>query len=337
MSQPRISVIIPNWNRASLLPATLECFLNQSLQPAEIIVVDDGSTDHYPDVVAAYQGRVKFMTHSGKGPGAARNAGFNASTGDYIKFFDSDDVLTANSLEVQYKALVAGGQGLVYSPYVHTHQQSDGSWTQVDPILQYHPVPRGKTIRQYMTRGFFTVIPGFLFARSFWDKVAPWREDMVAYEDWDLLWRIGKLAPNPPHTNECCVFYRYHGAQTTGSNQSNLQRDRQRIQCFYEAEVSIRKAEFGKGITTWDRNLLRGQILKTLSIVKEEPEYAHMFKAYNTPMIRLAQRYLQVENKLGRVQTKTDWQPYHGANADAVVFAEFHSKLPAAATMPPKV
>lgn len=325
--EPKISVIIPNWNRADLLPATLDSFLNQTLLPYEIIVVDDGSTDHYPSVVAQYSAShghiIKYMTHEGKGPGAARNAGFEASTGDYIKFFDSDDLLTRNSLEAQYKTLKATGAGMVYSPYVHARQAADGSWTQVDPVLQYRPIPANMSIRQCMVQGFFTVIPGMLFTRAFWLKVAPWRTDMVAYEDWDLLWRIGGHITNPPHTADSCLIYRYHGAQTTASHQTNLQRDRQKFSCYYDAEVGVKKSELGPKYSRWDRLLLRAQIRKTLLGLKEEPQYASIFKAYDTPQIRLAGKYLQVLNKWNRMQTKTDWQIFHGAGTDPALFERY--------------
>ncbi len=324
---PRISVIIPNWNRAHLLPATLDSFLNQTLPPYEIIVADDKSTDHYQEVVEAYKDRVIFIDNKGHGPGWGRNSGLEIATGDYIKFFDSDDVLTLNSLEVQYQTLIKSGKGLVYSPYVHANQLPDGSWKALDPVLQFNPIPASATIRQCMVRGFFTVIPGFLFERKWLDGIGIWRTDISAYEDWDLLWRIGGVEHNPPHTNACCLIYRYHGAQTTGSNQNNLIRDRQKIICYRDAETKVRKSELGRGYSGWDRTLLRAQIRTTLALLQHEPEYAHMFKAYDTPIIRFATKYLRAINKLNRIQTKSNWQKYHGANADPAVFDRYVSML----------
>lgn len=327
LSSPKISICIPNWNRASLLPATLDSFLNQTLKPYEIIVADDNSTDHYADVVAAYKDRVTFVKNEGHGPGAGRNSALKAATGDYIKFFDSDDLLTSNSLESQFKVLDNTGQGMVYSPYVHARQQENGQWVQVDPVLQYKPIPSESSIRKCMARGFFTIIPGMLFDRNFLKEVGFWRTDMLAYEDWDLLWRIGGLVPNPAHTNECCVVYRFHGAQTTGANETNRKRDRMKVSAFRDAETKVPKSAFGPKYGDWDRNLLRAQIRNTLQYLKDEPDYMHMYQAYNTPYIKLGSVALRLTNKLNRLMTRTDWQLYHGANPDPELFKHYVSLL----------
>lgn len=309
------------------MPATLDSFLNQTLKPYEIIVADDNSTDHYHEVVERYKDRVIFIKNEGHGPGAGRNSALKAATGDYIKFFDSDDLLTSNSLESQFKTLDKAKQGMVYSPYVHARQLEDGSWTQVDPVLQHKPIPSNSSIRKCMARGFFTIIPGMLFDRHFLNEVGLWRTDMLAYEDWDLLWRIGGIIPRPPHTDECCVVYRFHGAQTTGANATNKKRDRMKVAAYRDAETKVRKSELGNDYGDWDRNLLRAQILNTLQYLKDEPEYMHMFHAYNTPYIKIGAVALRLTNKLNRMMTRTDWQLYHGANANPELFRHYVSLL----------
>ena len=68
----RISVIIPNYNRESLLGQTITNLLKQSLPPAEIIVVDDGSTDGSIDVIRSFGTSVKLLQQSNQGPGRAQ-------------------------------------------------------------------------------------------------------------------------------------------------------------------------------------------------------------------------------------------------------------------------
>ncbi len=87
-----ISVIIPAFNRASLLPATLDAVLAQGLPPDEVIVIDDGSTDDTASVARGYAPRVRCLTIANGGDLVARNAGLAAATGDYVAFCDSDDL-----------------------------------------------------------------------------------------------------------------------------------------------------------------------------------------------------------------------------------------------------
>jgi Glycosyl transferase family 2 len=89
---PLFSVIIPSYNRASLIGATLDSILNQQSGDVEIIVVDDGSTDTTLDIIARYGQKVRLLQQENCGPGAARNHGLREATSDYVAFLDSDDL-----------------------------------------------------------------------------------------------------------------------------------------------------------------------------------------------------------------------------------------------------
>lgn len=90
---PDISVIIPTWNRAALLPATLDAILDQTLPAREIIVVDDGSTDATVAMLKRrYAGRVRVLRMANGGDLVARNAGLAIAGGDLVAFCDSDDL-----------------------------------------------------------------------------------------------------------------------------------------------------------------------------------------------------------------------------------------------------
>src|SRR4051794_41025426 len=113
----KVSVIIPVKNRASLLPETLDNILNQSLKPYEIIIINDHSEDDLREVQNRYKNDVTFIDSKGTGPGAARNTGYEISTGDYIQFFDSDDLVTIDKLEEQARLLSSTGSGMAYCPH----------------------------------------------------------------------------------------------------------------------------------------------------------------------------------------------------------------------------
>lgn len=86
------SVIIPAYNRATLLPCTLDAVLAQALPPDEVIVVDDGSTDGTAAVAAAYASPVRCIGIKNSGDMAARNVGLRAARADRVAFCDSDDL-----------------------------------------------------------------------------------------------------------------------------------------------------------------------------------------------------------------------------------------------------
>lgn len=110
---PFFSVIIPVYNRSSVLNRALLSVLAQSCQDFEIVIVDDGSTDDPAQVVAQLADpRMQFIWQPNKGGGAARNAGIDACRGRYIAPLDSDDEFLPNHLE-RMKQLLDGAENTV--------------------------------------------------------------------------------------------------------------------------------------------------------------------------------------------------------------------------------
>ncbi len=115
-----VSLIIPTYNRAWLLPQTLACVLEQTYPHLEIIVVNDGSTDETQAVLAGYAGRVKTIHQENQGETAARNAGIAAATGDYFTFLDDDDIIFPDKIARQVQLLqTRPNVDVVYCRYYH--------------------------------------------------------------------------------------------------------------------------------------------------------------------------------------------------------------------------
>lgn len=136
MTNGLVSIVIPTYNRAHLLEDTLKSIMFQTYQNWECIVVDDGSTDATESIVRSYSKkdeRIKFFKRPQnlkKGANSCRNYGFQLSSGEYINWFDSDDVMLENFIENKVNALTPDihfiiGNGYYWYPETNTKKVLD--------------------------------------------------------------------------------------------------------------------------------------------------------------------------------------------------------------------
>ncbi len=97
----KVSVVIPTYNYAHFIGEAIESILAQTFPISEIIVVDDGSTDNTEQIIAAYGNKVRYIKQENSGVCAARNFGVENSSGDFIAFFDADDICFPTKIEKQ--------------------------------------------------------------------------------------------------------------------------------------------------------------------------------------------------------------------------------------------
>jgi glycosyltransferase involved in cell wall biosynthesis len=96
---PRVSVIIPTYNRARFLGEAAASVLAQTYRDYEVIIIDDGSTDNTPEVVSQFPPVVKYFRQENRGVSAARNRGIEMTSGEFLAFLDSDDILIEDALQ----------------------------------------------------------------------------------------------------------------------------------------------------------------------------------------------------------------------------------------------
>ncbi|MBE6772494.1 MAG: glycosyltransferase family 2 protein [Ruminococcaceae bacterium] len=104
----KISVIVPAYNSEKFISETIDCLLSQTLSDIQIIIVNDGSTDGTGAIIERYASKnpnILTIHQDNSGVSAARNNGINHAEGKYIMFLDSDDLLSADSLEQVYNKL----------------------------------------------------------------------------------------------------------------------------------------------------------------------------------------------------------------------------------------
>jgi glycosyltransferase involved in cell wall biosynthesis len=121
--QPLVSIIIPTYNRAHLIGETLDSILAQTYQNWECIIVDDGSSDTTDEVTGEYtkkDTRFKYYHRPEEhlpGGNGARNYGFKMSQGEYIQWFDSDDLMVENKLELAVNAIYGSDIDVVFRSF----------------------------------------------------------------------------------------------------------------------------------------------------------------------------------------------------------------------------
>src|SRR5664280_78606 len=103
---PKVSVIIPTYNRAAKVRDGIESVLAQTVNDLEVIVVDDGSSDGTGNILGETFGdRIRYYAQANQGASVARNKGIAEARGEWIAFLDSDDLWEKEKLEWQFRAL----------------------------------------------------------------------------------------------------------------------------------------------------------------------------------------------------------------------------------------
>ena len=138
---PRVSVVIPTYNSATTIAATLESVLGQDYPDFEVIVVDDGSADATLSVLAGYADRIRIISQPNGGLATARNAGMRAATGELIAWLDADDLCTPDRLAVQVEFLQA-------SPDVALCASDFAAFDGRGPIAESYLAPYYATVRR---------------------------------------------------------------------------------------------------------------------------------------------------------------------------------------------
>jgi glycosyltransferase involved in cell wall biosynthesis len=187
---PKVSVIIPTYNRAPWIGHAVSSVLNQTYQDLEIIVVDDGSTDGTAGLLSNYGNNIRSLKHTrNRGVSAARNTGIRESAGPLIAFLDSDDRWLPEKLAVQVRFFQDNPDAVAC--------QSEEIWMRngrrVNPGKR-HLKPSG-AIFEPSLRLCLVSPSAVMLRRSLLEEVGLFDEDLPACEDYDLWLRISSRHP----------------------------------------------------------------------------------------------------------------------------------------------
>lgn len=183
-----VSVVIPTYNREVRLPAAIRSVLDQTAPPAEIIVVDDGSTDGTPALVRAFPA-VRYLRQENQGVSAARNHGICAAKHDWIALLDSDDEWLPGKVERQWSALEREPR----YRFCHTDEIWIRKGRRVNP-LKKHAKYGGRIFEQCLP--LCVISPSSaLIHRDLFERFGMFDPDLPVCEDYDLWLRICAREP----------------------------------------------------------------------------------------------------------------------------------------------
>jgi len=184
---PRVSVVMPSFNCARYIGASIESVLKQSCKDLELIIVDGGSTDATDQTVAAYASdvRVRYEVKRGAGISAARNEGIRVAKAAFIAFLDADDLFTPGHVEKEMSFLERSTKAdICYSAMVYFNDETGKE-------LRSAYYPFSGDIFYFLKRSNF-IHPSALMARRIVFRDGLFDETLPSHEDWELWLRLSR-------------------------------------------------------------------------------------------------------------------------------------------------
>lgn len=209
MSDPLVSIIIPTFNRAHLIGETLDSIIAQTYENWECIIVDDGSSDNTDEVLAKYINKDERFHYYHrpkellKGGNAARNYGFEVSGGDYIQWFDSDDLMHPNKIEIKIKKIFSENVDFVISKT----QNFDKNVLQFP--YKYSIEENGFTLFSFLMRYIHWYTYDCLLKRSLASQIN-YFEKMKAWQDYYYFAKMLSFSTNGIFIDQVLTFRRIH-------------------------------------------------------------------------------------------------------------------------------
>lgn len=205
---PTVSLVMPAYNAAHTIGTAVSSVLTQTLPDVELIVVDDGSTDHTADIVRAVAPAAVLLRQDNSGVGAARARGIAAAQAPLIAFCDADDMLFDRHLEALVAALQDGGPRCFAT--ANAYWWFPGG---IDHRRQRHRgrfPAAGEQRRSILQANFVSTMS--LFPRAMIDEIGSVDPDLRRGEDWDLWIRAVFAGWTVVHQPRPLALYRRNGS-----------------------------------------------------------------------------------------------------------------------------
>ena len=205
---PLVSICIPCHNAACWLPAALESALGQTWPRCEVILVNDGSTDDSLAIAQRYESRgLRLVSQANQGQCAAANHAWRLARGDYIKFFDADDILSLDAVELQVAALQDRPGHLAYGEWARFHHNPD------EAIFMSRPGWHDANPIDWLVEIWADAQPmmqcaQFLIPRALLESHGGWDERLSLINDFEFFARLALASRGIAFTPGARLYYR---------------------------------------------------------------------------------------------------------------------------------
>ena len=219
MPQPLISIITPCYNAAKFLADTVESVLAQSYINFEWIIVNDGSTDETEAILLKYHDhRIHYFRQDNKGQCSASNFGLKKAKGDYIKFFDADDLMNPTHLENQIKRM-AGKKNILVSCAWGRFYDGDFRSTKFIPETVWQDMDSLSWIKAALSQKYDMMGAWiWLIPKEVILKVGGWDERLSLNNDFEFSMRLLKNVNGVCFASNALIYYRTNSNTLSQSN-----------------------------------------------------------------------------------------------------------------------
>lgn len=186
-SRPLVSIITPAYNQADYLAATIDSVLAQDYPNIEYLVLDDGSTDATPEVLARYSGIVHWERHANMGQSRTLNKGWSLATGKYLGYLSSDDLLLPTAVSMLVDAMERQPEIVVaYCDFDLIDRDGNHTGLVRSPDYDY---------RRMSEELICPPGPGALFKSDLFRQIGGWDERLRSIPDFEYWLRAGRIGP----------------------------------------------------------------------------------------------------------------------------------------------
>jgi len=219
-----VSVIIPAYNAAERISATLDSVLSQTFQNFEILVINDGSpdTDRLEEILDSYRTRITYIKQVNRGAAAARNAGIRSARAPLVAFLDADDSWLPDYLAEQIKFLESEeGYDVVYADALIEGGPPYGGRT----YMEIAPSEGEVTFASLATQKCGVITSGVVARTKMILDVGLFDETLQRAHDYDLWLRLLKAGARFNYQRRVLLRYSYHTAGLSGDAITHAERD----------------------------------------------------------------------------------------------------------------
>jgi len=216
MSIPFFTVLAPVYNHAPWAPAAMDSLLAQEFKDFEAVMVDDGSTDATPDILAAYanrDSRFRAFRRENGGTAAALNTALSHARGRYVCWLSSDDLFLPTALATHAAGIAAHPECRFFYSHFHYLLEAEGRIADPEP---WKPVPEQDWQVMEHLHGVFVHGNSICVERGAFDEAGPFKTDYPRAQDYDMWLRLMERHRAVYLPKRTCVT-RVHEGQTTHS------------------------------------------------------------------------------------------------------------------------